>query len=563
MATLPDVQSLGARPVPQARRAISTFEGGQVGRAVESASKVVGEFADRIQREEDVQAVFEARRQLDAWERDNVFDPEKGAITKRGRDAFDLPKVLPEAFDQFSQQVGSTLQTPRQKQAFTELALSRRAQIGSWADGHAIKQRDVFSEGQYQADLKAFADRAVLYADDPAKVATELALQNQRTVGYLRGKGQSEELIGEAVKENTSRVHTSVIASMLDGGNASAAQAYLTKNAASMGAEDVQRVRNSLKEGLAREKSQAFADEMGDRPLAEAIAEARQRFTGLEEDAAVQAVKLRAVEREAIKSQAQKENADSAWKVITAGGSKRQIPIGTWNALSGDEQRQINDYTEAKWRRAKADADGKRETDMSAYYGLRLMAAEQPEVFAKIDLMKSQPYLRDGDLKQLIDLQGSLNRGDLKAMESQRTVKRTLDLVKGEVAAAGIDLTPKEGTNKAKDTAAFLGSVTRALDEATAAKGRALTDDEARRIGMGLLREGFVQGSGIFFDDKKRGYQVTEQERGRFVAVEYAKIPPDIRAEIEADLAQAGVKKIDKARVEQVYQRALDAGRVK
>lgn len=569
MPRLPDSTDLGRRPVLQGRRTIARQDTTAVGEAVaglgQTISRDVGQVADDWQRRNDETAIYEARRKLNEWEAVTVFDPENGAIAKRGRDAFDLPKTLPDDFDKASTKISESLSSERQRQVFRGMVESRREQVGSWANGHALKQREVFNEGQYQADLKSFADRAVLYADDPAKVATELSIQNARTVGYLRGKGQSEEFIAAAVRENASRVHTSVISSLVDGGKVGDAQTYLTQNAASMNADDVQRVRGSLKEGLAREKSQTFADEMGERPVAEAIAEARKRFTGVEEDAAVAAVKTRNAEREAIKAQAQRENADAAWKVITNGGSKRQIPVATWNALGGEEQRQINDYVEAKWRRAQADAK-KEPTDMSAYYGLRMMAAEQPEVFAKLDLMKSEPYLRDTDLKQLIDLQGSLNKGDLKAMESQRTVKRTIALVKSEITAAGIDLTPKEGSAKAKDTAAFFGAMTQALDEATVAKGKPLTDDEARRIGMGMLREGAIQGSGIFFDDKKRGYQLTAEERAKFVAKRYDEIPAAVRSEIEADLYPNGRPRggaVDKQRVERIYQRAVDDGRVR
>jgi hypothetical protein len=167
----------------------------------------------------------------------------------------------------------------------------------------------------------------------------------------------------------------------------------------------------------------------------------------------------------------------------------------------------------------------------------------------------------------LVNARDGIAKGDLKGMESQRTVKRTLGLVKAEIAKAGIDMTPKEGSTKAKETAEFMGSITMALDEATAAKGKPLTPEEAKRIGMNMLREGFVQGSGFFFEDKKRGYQLKPEERAKFAAVRYADIPTDIRAEIETEIYPRGKPSrgvsIDKARVERTYQRALEAGVVK
>lgn len=575
MPRLPDLNALGARPVAQSRRGIASQDTTAAGRGLQSLGGVIGQVGEEFEKRNDEQAVFEARRQLNEWERQKVFDPETGAVTKRGKDAFDLPKQLTEDFDKFATEVGGKLGSNRQRQVFRDMADQRRGQITSWAGRHALQQRDVYNEGQFQADLQSFQDRATLYADDPAKVSTELAIQGQRIISHLRDKGRSEEEIAGAVKENASRVHRSVIASLVDRGDAEGAQNYLTRNEGSMTADDAQRVRGALRETVARSKAQSFADEMGDRPIGEAIAEARKRFSGADETTVVAELKTRDAEREAIKARAYKDNADSAWKVITGGGGRKQIPPAVWDGLSGDEQRQINDYTEAKWRRAKADAEGK-DVDPSIYYGLRMMAAEQPEAFAKLDLAKQAPLLSKQHENHLIELQASISKGDLKAMESQRTLKRTTDLLKNEIAAAGIDLTltdKDKNSKKAKDTTAFMGAVAQALDEATAAKGRPLTDEEARRIGRGLLREGYEQGTGIFgmFRTKRRGFEMAPEERGKFVSTRYDDIPPEIRAEIEADLYPKGRGKgiygstqaVDKERVERVYQRAIDAGRIK
>jgi hypothetical protein len=574
MPRLPDLNALGARPVPQSRRGIASQDTTAAGRGLQALGGSIGQVAEDIEKRNDEQAVFESRRALNEWESRKIFDPEQGAVTKRGKDAFDLPKQLTEDFDKFASEVGGKLSSNRQRQIFQDMVEQRRGQVTSWASRHALQQRESYNEGQFRADLQSFRDRAAMYADDPAKVETELAIQGQRIVGYLRGKGRSEEEIAATVKDGASQVHRSVIAALVDRGDAEKAQDYLTRNEGGMTADDAQRVRGALRETVARAKAQTFADEMGDRPIGEAIAEARKRFSGAEETTAVAELKTRNAEREAIKAQAYKDNADVAWRVITSGAGKAKIPPAVWDGLSGDEQRQINDYVEAKWRRAKADAEGK-DVDPSIYYGLRMMAAEQPEAFAKLDLAKQAPHLSKQHENHLIELQASISKGDLKAMESQRTLKRTTDLLKNEIAAAGIDLTVADkdkGGKKAKETAAFMGAVAQALDEATAAKGRPLSDDEARRIGMGLLREGYEQGTGILgmFRTKKRSFEMAPEERGKFVSTRYEDIPPEIRAEIEADLyptRRVGIygstQAVDKERVERIYQRARDAGRIK
>lgn len=403
----------------------------QVGQTI---SRELGAVVEEFKRRDDESAVFEARRQLNDWESQKIFDPEQGAIARRGRDAFDLPKTLPEDFDKFAGQVVAGLKGQRQRDAFQKMAESRREQVTSWANRHALGQREVYEEGQYQADLKSFADRAVFYSDDPAKIGTELALQNARTVGYLRGKGQSEEVIAQAVKENASRVHTSVIASLVESGEAAKAQEYLTKNAASMGADDVKRVRQSLHEGLARERAQSFGDEMDQsgKTLKEQQDEARKRFKGIEETAALQEINARESQRRVAEAQAAKAIESEVWKVVGNGGGRKQIPVGLWNSLDGQEQTKVNEFIRARQKRAVAEAEGKDATDMGTYYRLLRQSVDKPEEFANEDLMRYGPLLKDADLKSFMAAQTSIRSGGRTLAKDLQDARRTAHSMLGK-----------------------------------------------------------------------------------------------------------------------------------
>lgn len=543
---------------------------------MEGFGNTMSKVADEYTREQDAQAVFSARRQLDDWERDAIYNPEKGAVSRRGRDAFELTTSLPADFDKAAGKISEGLTSERQRRAFAEMAASRRSQVGEWADRYTLQQKESYDAGQYDADIKSFIDRAALFPD---KAAGELDVMKNRTIGYMRGRGRSSEEIAVALKDQASALHSHVLTTMLNAGDGEGAQGYLEANRPDMTADAADRAGAALKEIVARSKAQTFADTVMAKglDLPAALAAAREKFSGKEEDAATQELKARFAEGEVIHNREEKKNSDSAWKVISAGGGRNQISPGVWDKLDGREQAQINDYVDARWRRAKADAkkDDKVETDMDVYYGLRRMAVDDPAAFGKVDLMKSKPFLKDPDLKHLMEIQGSLVKGDTKEMDVQRTVKRTINLVRSSIASAGIDLTPKEGTNKAKQTEMFFGALTQALDDATAVKKAPLTDDEAKRIGMGMLRDEFEQGSGLLgmFQNKKRAFEIPAEQRGKFVSKKYDDIPPDIRKEIEAELypkvRRVGVDygpqggAVDKERVERVYQRALDAGRIK
>lgn len=512
-------------------------------------AKGLSDYAVVQEQRDTDQALFEARREMDQWERSAVFDPENGAVTRKGRDAFDLPKVLSDDFDKFSVELLDKIANQRARMAAQKLAQARREQITGWADRYTMGEREKFLDQQYQADILSMQENAVLFVNDPARLRTEMAAQADRTFTYLKGKGASEEVISAAMKENAGRTHSLVVGSLLTSGDAKGADVYLKANEGSMKPTDVLRLKAGMQETLIRERVQVFGDEVdkGGLTLPQALEKARATFSGPEEAAAVQEVKTRFSERQAITIEAQRDAADSAWKVITNGGSRKGIKPELWNSLGGEEQRQINDYVEARARRYEADAKRDFKTDMVAYYGLRRMAAEDPASFASLDLMKSKPLLEDTDFQRLVEVQASINKNDAKAMETQRVVKSTIGMIAADIKAAGIDLTPKEGSAQAKEAAAFMGAVTVALDEATRVKGSPLSAKEARDIGMGMLREGYEQGSGIFgmFQNKRRGYQIATDPdlAGKtFVATKYKDIPAEARDALVEELRASGVQ---------------------
>ena len=221
MPQLPDATSLGAGPIPRPGRGIASGpdRGAEFG-AYGEVDKMLGGIREEIGRAKmDAQAVFAARRKLKRLgSARRLSDPwEKGAISRQGkRRVLSAGKELPAAFDKFTGEIGQGLTTKRQRVAFEQMVQSRREQVGAWADGHALKQREAHEYGRCRGRgrIKSFQDRAVLYSDnDKAIKRTESwALMNERTAGFLRGKGQSAEVVAQAVKENTTQAHMAVVA---------------------------------------------------------------------------------------------------------------------------------------------------------------------------------------------------------------------------------------------------------------------------------------------------------------------------------------------------------------
>lgn len=588
MPRLPDINAFGQRPVPVNRQGVAQQDTSAPGESMARLGQVLQQTADRLAEKTDTDNVFDGRRQVEAWTQTHVNGP-KGALAKQGQAAVDAPNAVIEGYDAFVSGVKSKMTTNRQRAAFDQIALSRRVEIQQTLVRHAAGEKEKFERAQLNADLATSVERTVSLgtAGNSSAARAEIDSAGLRLQQHLAARGAPAEQISQALLEHSSRAHVATIDALVSRNQAGAARDYLAANAGAMRQEDQTRASAMLREGAARAAAQTFGDEVDKQglDLNQALALARQRYSGDEETAAIAEVKVRFAERQTIAAAQQRDAANDAWKVIAAGGSRRQIKASTWNTLAGEEQRQIIDYEVARAQRAKLDAEN-REPDPSVYYGLRLMAAEDPVAFSKIDLMKSAPLLSKAHEARLIELQAGISKSDAKAMESQRTVAMTLKLLKSEIAAAGIDVTPRDGEPRkvAEQRAMFFGAISEALEDATKTKGSPLSEAEARRIGLNMLREGIEQGTGFSKDtwytpwnwvpNKKRGYQIAKdpsiKASASFIVSPFDDIPQERRDALVKALYPNGAPRTpygglaltdaDKRKIEAAYTRAVNAG---
>lgn len=571
MARLPDVTALGSRPVPVNRQGIATQDTSSAGRGMAQFGAVISQVAEDISKKNDEQAVFEARRKLDEWERSTLYDPENGVVAKRGADALDLPKRIPEEYDKFAGEIGKGLTTNRQRQVFQEMAQSRRNQVADFTIRHATTQKEVYEKGQITADIDSSSDRAVMLASngDTAGARAEIDTASLRLTSFMKQRGASGEEIANALKTNGSKTHAAVVASLVNKGDPLGAQAYLDANKGGMMQDDMTRASGALKEGVLRQKSQSFGDEVtsSGMTLPAALAKARERFTGDEEVAAIHEVKTRFAEAEAVRAQAAKQVTTEAWSMLMEKGSLSAIPATVMTRLRADapeEERQMRDWLEAKWRRNKADAESKKTEDWGTFMFLQDLANNEPEKFMDpATLLKAEPHLSKSQMAHLVSKRDGISKQDVKESSVQRMVKSTIGMLKGDIAAAGIDLTPDPKNKKAaEESARFMGVLTMTLEQQAA--GGKMDEKQLRRLGLGLLREGVEQDA--FFPTKLRGYQIQggdPKAKGKnFVLRQYGDIPKEARNELDGELRRIknlGTRKLSSEQ-EQEIERAYTIG---
>ena len=392
-----DIQRL----TPQPQRGIANYEGGAVARAVGGLAQATGQVADVVQRENDVQAIFEARRKLDAWEREAIYDPAKGAINKLGKDALDLPEKLPADFDKFAGEVGATLQTPRQKQAFQELAQSRRNQVNDWTNRHTLTQRNAYEQGQYEADLDSVRQRAVQFAGDPAKVAAELSIGRARIVGFMRTKGRSEEETQAEILKQESRTHASVLQVMAEA-DAVAAQRYYEDNRKQIDGALHGQLDRIITGAATTQKALSFADSVATLPYDQQLAKVSEiKDQALKEKARV-AVKQNHGDILAARQAVEKQASDSAWQTV---GQGRKVPESVLATMDGRERVQLQDYLRQRAEHAATQGSKPVKTDPTALAKVYDLIRDKPDEFKALRMESLTFKLAGSDIEQVARIQ--------------------------------------------------------------------------------------------------------------------------------------------------------------
>lgn len=545
----------------------------RLGQQMVTAGTAFGDVAIKMQADVNEAQVKTADTTIADAIREVLHNPDTGYLTRTGKNAIDGYKPTAEAIDKALKSASEGMENDAQRRMYAEVATRRRQQALGMAETHAGQQTKQYNFdattariGSNERDMVTsapawkVAGSAYAQADATRKAEIESAIEQKYGAN-------ADKAIKDAMRlELNTRAHAAVVSEMLSKNQSKDAQEYFAAKLREIDPEKQDDLRKAIDTAGRQNNVLTYSDKLfaGTKGFGAQMKQVQADF---------EAGKIDAQERTAI--EARVEHKRSVALSQQAEGEKWALGQA-YDFLQKNPGKSVEDLPPGVYRgvlthlpslRSFSAQEGKTVTDPTTYYGLRQMAANEPENFAKLNLLASREKLSQGDWRHLVELQGSISKNDAKAMDHQRTLGRTLKAINAELAAVGIDTTPNAGTDKGKkqaeELARFNNSLLQALDTEQQSKGRALTFEEARKVGLDQLKQGWLQGTGILFDDKVRRYQITpEQAKAPFVATRYDAIPVKYRAEIEAEIYGKG-RKPTKEEVERTYQRALDAGAIK
>lgn len=490
-----------------------------------------------------------------------LHDPDTGALNQIGKTSIENRVTYLAELDAVKQQTLQDITDPLHRAMLEPIINHRIEAAKQQLDIHTAQQAKVYADGQTVARIQNASSDMVVNAHDwnnpdtpmGAAFATARSTKIAEINTLLANASPEERDMKKA--QAMAETHSAIIHDLISQGDTKGASVYMAGNLPEIekGAPDkLDDLRKLLKTSDVRDQSLKLSLDNPTVKDANAMYQSG-KISAEVHDELVQRIEHNLAKQKEQRGEWEKNVAGQAydWVLKHPGAPVQDMPPVMYHNLVATGH--IGNLA------SFAKSNGRPETDDAIYLGLRTMAGEEPAKFAQLDLMKSRASLSDSDWRHIIEIQSSINKSDAKVLESERVMTGAVKSLKFDLAAQGIDLTPKEGSKSALETNKFMSELHRSLDVAQTQKGAPLKPDEARKIGLDLLKQGYLQGSGIFWDDKVKKYQMTDAQRGKpFITQKYGDIPENYRIQILRENPKAS-----RDEVERIYQRAMDSGVIK
>lgn len=474
-----------------------------VGAGMKSAGNDLMKVGLEMQAREDADMIFRAETVL----KERLREKDAEWSERRGVQSWNVAKDAGAWWDTEAVKVAEGL-NERQRIAFDQtLGRLRSASLDRVTRFEAEQRRASLDESA-QANIVSTVNFAIANADNPEAIR-DARKDIERAVNVRAGlNGWTDARRGMEMTSKLTLLHDQMLDSLIDRDPA-AAERYLEAHREEIEPAQRKKITDKVNGASRLAKAQSFADDVMARGVteAEAMAEARQKFSGEDERVAVNEVKVRHQEIRAARESAQKDALDKAYGEMGPTGTVASIKPSTWARLGGDQQRRLIEQDEARIARREARIAARENREYRAEQ--RQLTVKERETFGNYSSIS----------QQLVDDPGSVTQEriaeevrDGKLTHSQgntllNAVLRT-DVSKDKVHTPTLLAVLKPIADELRYTgknAAKRGVLQQAAEERILADqmvlGRPLKQDEMRAIVRDLTTEGYVENSFLWFDD--------------------------------------------------------------
>ena len=558
--------------VPRAQRTVETapLRGGELSPVPSGAfggtDKAFGaaeSFMVEERKKADQIAVLDGDVKNSSFETSLMYDPEKGLLNRRGKDAFGIYDEAKTAWDSHVAETEKGLASDTQKQAYKNRAMSRWLDMDKQIKRHVSTESRQFDDTVTDSFIANERTAAALNYQDRERVQTSIATQKAVLADHAKRNGLPAEWLKLKTTEAESKTHVSVIGRMLDNGQDMLAQEYYEANKEGFGADagDIEaKLNTATTDG---EASRAVAEiwaEMGPKKdiepvsvfkMVEAI---REKYGDNEKvvKAAVAEVKERASLWNAQQQENEQANEAAVWGAAEQGISIEDIrSMPEYRALDGKTQISVKEHIVDRAHALAGRKDEKPNDKQWAGY----WQYSQPDALNAMTENQIQNLLPTLGRRLTNDLMEK-KRGMGKAELLEATIDS--DLFKELADEAGLKpyMSPSSMSTREK---AELGSLRTSVEAQIAAeqstRGRKLTHDEKEAVMRRAIEKTVTVKAGWFGGTTEKPAAIIRKED-----LDKVLVPDADRAKIKDAMTRAGLP-VTEAEIKRIYFKKISGGR--
>ncbi len=505
MPTIPRIndqraQNQGLPTVQQSANAPA----GAFGPDLSEAANQFSQVAFKIKERADTARVMEADTNLMGLSNRLLYDPDKGALNARGKNALEADQRALAEFDKEVDTIRQNLSGRAQQEAFDKLVRQRRQQIERTTISHVNSEMRTYESQQYDALVEGSVETAANNYTDPKTIGMELKRQRAAIMARAQDQGWPEEQTAQALEAATSATHTSVMQRMLTDKQYDLAREYFEANGEQLEGEQYTRMKGLVEKGGRLRQAQQSADSIMAQYSDEATAlkEARKINDPEVRDDVTRRVKARFSEQRSIEKQVNTDAMEAATDLIEGGADIDDIPLTTQEKLN-------NQQLNALKARAQQIANPEIKNNWQAW--TRITTATREEL-AQIE----DPYV---ELRPLLD-DAHYNKA-LNLINKAKGIKQTADdefdpssnlsflqRAKQTALQAGVipaDKGPSDYTEEEALTySRFQTEAANRIEDRERDLGRRLTGNEEQAVMDEMLLEKYRVDSGFFGSDQEQ-----------------------------------------------------------
>lgn len=366
------------------------------GRALMSAGNALSDVAVKMQERENADKLFQAETAL----KEAYGQFENDVKQRKGQQAWGATKDAEKWFEEAERKHSETLTNDVQRRLFKQQAAKLRVSAVNSISGYESGERRRSLEESAQASIVGSINLAAASHTDPTVVATAKGDVVKRVQVMADLNGWSPERKAAEETRHLTNLHKQVIQAKIEN-DPEGAKAYYDANKGEIAGADQAEIEKVVDEGTLRAKAQRAVDDIMSKGLSMqgALAEARAKYSGKEEDEVTRRIKERFAEVEAARRLDERDASDAAWKIVTQGGGYDGIPAPVWSRMGGADRKHVLDYLDAKARRKLTDDDKVKDDYGNLAQVEKLI--EQGDITDKAQLARYEPYFKTSTLKML------------------------------------------------------------------------------------------------------------------------------------------------------------------